>query len=150
PPVVSSRYLTKSSKSGPLQASVASALSGATEPMDAIVRPGGGSAKGGSEAVVAQRRVAVVVRAPAEDLAFAQLEAPGHLIDAGERIVLRPAPSPSDQRHGLPSAPLEPFLVELLELDRLLHATWLPRRPNPRPLAPLAQTAGSVQLNLGI
>src|SRR4051794_23900701 len=137
---VRSRYLTKRSKSGPLQASVASALSGATDDIGSSY----------AEATLPQSLFAVRVRAPARDLAVPQLEEPGHLIDPRLAAVLFPAPATPDQRHGPAATPLQPFLVELLQLDRLLHPTRLPGRPEPRRLASLPQPAPRVQFHVRV
>ena len=91
------------------------------------------------EAAGAQRLGAVLVGPPAAHPAVAQLEDPGHLVLAGGAAVLVPVPGAADQRHRAAAAALQAFLVELLELDRLLHAAGLPRRPHPRRLGPLAQ-----------
>ena len=136
PPATRSRYLTKRSKSGPLQASVASAFSGRRRHRRSYARPR--LAKRVRNRC-AQRRLAVLVGAPAPDLVVAQLE--------DQAISSTPAREPSSSQRqtrrisatALPPPASEPFLVELLELDRLLHAPRLPRRPQPRRLAPLTQ-----------
>src|SRR4051794_34508737 len=99
---VRSRYLTKRSKSGPLQASVASALSGATDDIGSSY----------AEATVPQGLFGFLVRAPAQVLATPQLKDPGHLIDPRLAAVLFPAPATADQRHGAAATPLQSFLVE--------------------------------------
>src|SRR4051812_15136699 len=150
PSVVSSRYLTKRSKSGPLQASVVSTLSGATDDMETIVAPPRRSAKPAGEVPLPQRLLAILVGAPAEDLVVAQLERPGHFLGARFAAVLFPPPAAPDQGDGAAAAPLQPFLVELLQLNRLLHAARLPRRPDPRRLSPPPQPATGMQLDLRV
>src|SRR4051812_26098403 len=136
---VRSRYLTKRSKSGPLQASVASALSGATDDIGSSY----------AEATVPQGLFSVLVRAPASNAPIAEPEQPRHLVDPRLAAVL-PAPATPDQRHGAAATPLKSFLVELLQLDRLLHPARLPRRPDPRRLASLPQPAPRVELDLRV
>src|SRR5215213_7225602 len=79
----------------------------------------------------AQGLDAVVVGAPAEHQPVAQLEGPGHLVDPRFAAILLPPPEPPDQRHGGAAAG-RLVLVELLELDCLLHPARRPRGPDPR------------------
>src|SRR6186997_1565777 len=102
------------------------------------------------EACLAQGLLPVPVRAPAEDLLVAELEGPRDLVHPRLAAVLGPVPAPPDQRHRPPAAALEPFLVELLQLDRLLHPARLPRRPDPRRLDSLPQPPSGVQLDPGV
>src|SRR5215203_2625040 len=108
---------------------------------------GHGARLPGQEAALPQRLLAVLVRPPAEDLAVAQLEGPGHLVDPGDAFVLFPVPVTQDQRHGAAAAALGPVLVELLQLDRLLDTA---RRPDPRRLDSLPQPPARVQLDLRV
>src|SRR5207344_1592974 len=76
-------------------------------------------------------RLALLERPPAAYAVLVQLEEPGHLVDAGARAVLLPAPDPPDQRQRPSRAALGVVLVDLLDLDRLLHAPGRTRRPQP-------------------
>src|SRR4051812_47672174 len=132
---VRSRYLTKRSKSGPLQASVASALSGAT----------GDIASSYAEATVPQGLFAVLVWPPASNPPIPELEQPRHLFIAGVGAVHFPMPGSRDQGHRSVR-----LLVELVENDGLLGSSRLLRRPDASGLHPLPQPAPCVQLHVRV
>ncbi len=120
------------SNSGPLQASVASRFAAAT------------GASIASRWYACQAASPVLERPPAANPVVVQLEEPGHLVLPGRRAVLVPAPDPPDQRQRPAATGLGVVLVELLQLDRLLHPTRRPRRPQPRRLdAPCAVPSSS-------
>src|SRR3954453_9697324 len=96
-----------------------------------------------------QRLGAVLEGAPAQYPPRTQLEDPGHRVDARLRAVLLPGPAAPDQRHRGPAA-RGLVLIELVELDRLLHPAGRARRPQPRRVAPLAHAPHRVQLHVGI
>ena len=79
-----------------------------------------------------------------------QPEQPGHLILPRSRAVLIPVPHALDQCKRRPAPGLGPILEELLELNRLLHPAWHPRRPEPSRLATLPQSLHRMQLHLRI
>src|SRR5436853_662515 len=127
----------------------------ATERRPAELRPGDPhrrppQLRGSSKMEVAQRLFPVLVGPPAEDLAVAELEGPGHEVDAGDAFVFLPVPAPQDQRHRPAAASLGPVLIEVLQLDRLLNAPRRPRRPHPRCLDSLPQPPARVQLDLRV
>src|SRR5881394_1274444 len=131
PAVTRSRYCTKRSKSGPLQASVASLFEAAICSIAHMVRLPSG--------------LAVVERAPAANQVSVQLEEPGHLVVPCRRPILVPMPRALDQSQGAFSV-----LKQFVQLDRLLHASGLAGRPSPRRLPSLPQALHRMKLNLRI
>src|SRR6187549_3653495 len=128
-------------------------MGGAYLPSGRLMTPWG--PKTTTESVLAEvrgahRLGAVLEGTPAAHPVVAQLEEPGHLVLAGGRAVFVPVPVASDQRHCRASAALGPVLVELLQLDRLLHPARGPRRPEPRRLDPLAHPLHRMQFHLGV
>src|SRR6188472_1494088 len=136
PPATRSRYCTKHSNSGPLQASVASRFSAAGAPIPSMVRPPG--------------PLAILKRPPAANPVLAQLEQPAHLFLARRRAVLVPAPDPLDQRQRVSPTALGVILEQLLQLDCLLHPAGRASRPKTRGLRSLPQPLHRVQLNFRI
>src|SRR4051794_7386485 len=99
---------------------------------------------------LAQCLLAVLIGPPLANPALAQRKAPGHLF--GDRLLaaLFPVPATHDQCNRATAPALHLVLVELHQLDLLLHPTRRPRGPLPRRLDPFAQPARGVQLNLRI
>src|ERR1700733_435925 len=111
----------------------------------------GTTALAGREAGYPEGLGAVHERPPGADPPFAQLEGPGHLVLARElAFVVVPVPAAHDQRHRPPAAGRAPVLVELLEVDRLLHPTTLARGPEPRRVDPPQEALHRVQLDLRV
>ena len=92
-----------------------------------------------------QRRSTVLERSPASDQVAAQLEEPSHLVLPRRGAILVPMPDPPDQR----DRPVG-VLVQLVQLDRLLHPTGSAGRPQPRRLPALAKPLLRMKLDLRI